>query len=479
MARESRASSRLCFFLFVSLFLSALSSAEPLDSPPHAEVLAHNQQAAASLSHDFKPSWVSEHAPSVEQPITWAYLYLGPASPSVSGRVSSLHPPAVFWTWGEHHESHVEENHTSGPPCNEELKTTLSNPTTPVLTGVMTWSAGTQNISVPYEAQSANPVASPLSSAAWLDENLPTIQGPNQSSVLPPLTISFDGYVLVNYTRSSESVVATFDKGVLTCLLHPTIDNFTASRRVTASRNWSIEHGEPLFMRLEPADGEQLSLHPNARLLTLANRNPQHLSIFLNSTLLAASRFSRYDIASDEFGFESVQRLDIEPMAEWAVSILSDTSTYLLNANSTFLYLLPTALDEQNRSFAWQFSQFLRYPLPLGVSALGLKMEDDFNDQWNITWQMRTRSASGIGGLESQTASLNLLDARANPLLPPATDLGGGASRARLPPSDQWREAQAIFFTPSRLPLLFGGIFGILICAYLFVKVGPKLSLKK
>ena len=87
---------------------------------------------------------------------------------------------------------------------------------------------------------------------------------------------------------------------------------------------------------------------------------------------------------------------------------------------------------------------------------------------------MRTRSGAGIGGLNQQSASLHLLDGRVNTALPPADDLGGGVSRARLPSSDKWREAQAIFFTPSRLPVLLGGILGIIICAYLFVKVGPK-----
>lgn len=483
MARESWASSRLCFFLFTSLFLSALSSAEPLDSPQHADTLAHNLQVISALPHDTKPSWVSEDVPSVGQPITWAYLYLGPAAPSVSGRVSSLHPPAVFWAWGEHHESHVEESNPSGPPCNGVITTTLNNPSEPVLRGVITWSAGNQSVSAAHPDSSINPAASPLPPAAWLDENLPTGEGGSMAPILPPLNVSFDGYAQVDYIRSRYFLRPTYDinGNFAGCVPDSLVESFTASRRVTASRSWSIEHGEPFFMRLEPADGEQLSLHPNARLLTLTNRNPQHLFIFLNNTLLAASRFSRYQTDSDEFGFESVQRIDITPVAEWSVQLPSpaDPSSYLLNTNSTFLYLLPTALDGQNRSFAWQFHQFLRYPLPLGVSALGLKMEDDFNDQWNTTWQMRTRSASGIGGLNPQRASLHLLDERVNPPLPPATDLGGGVSRARLPPSDQWREAQAVFFTPSRLPVILGGIIGIIICAYLFTKVGPKMSLKK
>ena len=436
-------------------------------------------QVALALSHGTKPSWVVEEQPIVSQPITWAYFYIGPASPSSSGHVSSLHPPQVFWTWGEHHESHVEESHPSGPPCDGVITTTLNSSTDLILTGVMTWSAGNQSASAPHSADSANPATSPLPPAAWLDGNLPTGEGTNLTPILPLLNVSFDGYVAVNYTKSQYYPVVDRDANgnFIGCHSGSLSEPVSLHRPVHAWRVFSIEHGEPLFMRLEPADGEQLSLHPNARLLTLTNRNPKHLSIFLNNTLLTTSRFSRYDIVSEEFGFESVRRVDIEPQTEWAVPLPpdADSSSYLLDANSTHLYLLPTSLDEQNRSFAWQFSQFLRYPLPLGVSELALRLEDDFGDKWNTTWQMRTRSGTGIGGLNQQSASLHLLDGRVSASLPPADDLGGGVSRSRLPSSDKWREAQAIFFTPSRLPVLLGGILGIIICAYLFVKVGPNL----
>ncbi len=438
-------------------------------------MLARNLQAVASLSHEAKPSWVVEEQPSVNQPITWAYFYIGPASPSSSGRVSNLHPPQVFWNWGEHHEAHVEESVQSGPPCDGVITTTLNNPGEPVLSGTLIWSAADKSATAPHSASSPNPALSPLAPTAWLDANLHTTEGANRTSILPPLTVSFDGYVNVEYVRSRYFPRPVYDaKGnFVGCVPDSSIEIFTASRRLVSSRVWPIEHGEPLFMRLAPADGEQLSLHPNARLLTLANRNARQLSISLNSTSLASSRFTRYEIKSEEFGFVSVRRAEIEAASEWNVPASSDTSSYLLEANSTFLYLLPTALDAQNRSFAWQFSQFLRYPLPLGISQLGLALEDDFGNKWNYTWAMRTRAGSGIGGPDAKAASLNLLDSRVTPQMPSFVDLGGGVFRARLLPSDKWREAQAIFFTPSSLPLIIGGLIAIAVCFHIFMTLAP------
>ncbi len=480
MGTASRAGkNNLLVYLVIFLVLAFSSSvfANLYDSPPHASVLANNMLAVRSLSHSDKPSWVVDDGPNPFQPITWAYVYVGPASPSSSNDISSLHSPSIFWNWGEHHKTPYissEPENECGPHVYE--LTALGNATANFS---MSANLDGQTITQPLD-NSSNPFNLSFSKVQWA-----AVRSNNRTaspSPLPPLTVTINGTVYVPYHFYEKyfiieyaPVLGSSDLAPVCTLVEDEYDT-VYSRSFSANRTWGVEHGEPLFIRLEPIDGEQLSLHPNARLLTLTNRNPMLLSFLLSGQPLVSSRFSRYNTSSDEFGFQSVQRVGAGPEAEWANVVPNDSSSYLLEANSTFRYLLPTALDAKNRSFAWQFNQFLRYPLPLGESNLSLVLTDDFRDIQNASWQLRTRSSAGIGGANPQNASLHLLDDRVNASLPPLTDLGGGVSSANLPPSTKWRGAAAVFFTPAGLSLLLGGVIGIAICFFLFTKFGHMLS---
>ncbi len=461
--------------LFLLFFIPPLS-AQTTDFPDHVWMRQANAGSAASSPLSSPPSWVHPVAPTTSQPIEWAFIELSPASPSVDGRVSSLHPPVFFWTWGESHAPFVVSYYTLDSSCGQS-KISLSEFGKPALSGTLTWSLPGASVVQPIDDHAPALLQNPLPASAWA--SLSTTEGQNKSAILPPFSISFSGTVQVPYMKEVEEhyLVKSADaagNAIESCQSSRSSALVTFALPVHSARAYGVEHGEPLFLKLRPADREQLSLSSGFWRADLSSRLPFSSVLALNGIPISSTRYAHYSMLKDEVGFWSISRQENDT-SEWP-NKPNDSMSFSpsISTNFSHLFLSPSELDSQGRAFAYQYSQQMLYPFPLGRSNLTLEWSDDFNDKWNASFPLLTRAPSGIAGAVAENATAILADERAHAASLQSSPYRG-LIRVLLSNSNSWRGAQADYFQPSSLAPAAGGLLmlgaGLLLMFYLRQKV--------
>ncbi|VVB57121.1 Uncharacterised protein [uncultured archaeon] len=456
------------FFLLV-LAVSIFHAAPLSDFPDHAWMRQANAGAVALSPVSTPPDWVHPMKPTVDQPIEWAFVELSPASPSVEDRVSNLHVPVFFWMWGERHASTLSDTYVIDPECGAST-ISISEFGAPRVEGTLVWSLAGQSASQSFDSHSAQPVQSPLPNSSW--QNLNTTQGENGSAILPPLLISMQGRVVVPYMQEREEhylVTYTDSHGntVSHCETNFVSQLVDYSLSVGSQRAYGVEHGEPLFLKLRPADREQLSPSSIFERADISNRRPYESDLALGSAPISSSRYAHYALEKDSAGFWSITRKEITgadtqwkpaPPGSRAPNSNAPLFPPSLSVNSTDRFLQPAELDAANRSYAYQYFQGLHYPFPLGPSTLVLRWSDDFMDNWSASFPLLTHAPAAIVGVEASNARAQIADVRA--AAPPANAQNQtGLLQASLPVSQNWRDTSASFFPPGLLPLGIGTIF--------------------
>ena len=424
--RGGRAWAALVAMLFLSA--AAWGGMDNLaDWPGHAGALRDNLALAANLSpSSVHPSDVAQQPTSLEHPFSYAYFKVLGAAPSVDGRISDLHPPKVFFAWGEKHSPH-ESVSKMGECSVSEWE--IGQNGSAWLNGTMTWSLDGQNYTMRVENGSEDPLEMNVPAAAWA--GLTVRRAADGSPRLPNLTMTFDGVVGVQY-RHREKVEnsgrAPNQGGMANIRFcgpgEEKIDQRNYTVPVNFSRTYEVETGEPLLVLLQPVDLEQLEYAPKLQAAALLSRQPQRIQMGAGELAWAQANFSQYYPEKDEFGFMSVRRL---PKEEDRARYATSGPLVRTFANSSHAYLQPGALDGQNRSFAWQYYMRVQMDesvLPPGEANATVFLEDEFGDGWSALWTVRTRRGCGIGGSDADHASVRCLD---NGTLPAMENGGVGA----------------------------------------------------
>ncbi len=404
--------------------------------------------------------------PTVYQPIEWAFIELSPASPSVNNRVSSLHPPVFFWVWGESHASTLTKTYTIDSQCGDS-HISISEFGTHRIEGTLSWSLAGESRTQSLDAHSPQPLSNPLSNSTW--KNLSTTPGPNTTANLPPFSISFQGQVVMPYMQEVEEhylVTYTDSKGntISHCETAHSSKIVEFALPVGSRRTYGVEHGEPLFLKLRPADKEQLSLASGFERVDISNRLPYDSNIFINSTSISSSRYAHYQMLKDEAGFWSINRTEGADTQWTNAPATPFPPSMFINYSNAFL--LPVELDAANRSFAYQYFHDMKYPFPLGDAHLNLKWTDDFMDNWSADYDLLTHAPVAVTGTHAEAAGVAAADERlAAPAIQSSSTsrFATGLVKLALPSSSNWRETSAIFFNPVLLPLGIGiiGLAGL------------------
>ncbi len=407
------------------------------------------------------------------QPIFGAYVAFPVASPSVDGRVSDLHLPLIFWAWGEGHAPSLGRPIPADGECDPGYESlTETGPAT--LAGTLVWTLGNKSIGQELAGDSPDPLQMPaFKPSDW--EALQTQEGPNRSAVLPNLTLDFEGQVKASYVYFNQHFekeaggLAGGSGGQISndyyCRLVQTQEVRTYTRAVSAQANWSVEQGQPLWMLVQPAGGEQLSWQPQAQVAVMANRQQERGELETSSGNWSSPE-AEYADTTDEWGLITIHRIEITPSQEM-VDIHSPAT---LSSNSTFAYLQPDALDAQSRAYAWQFAHHLQGGLPLGRTNLTAHFYDEFGDEWQQDWKMYTRAGSGIVmGAEGAKAVLTDSASSAPEIKQSQIGAEGTAPAAQtkwgavvlagfyeISGSDTVRPTQAVSWKPGPMPALAG-----------------------
>lgn len=450
------------------------SYAQISDFPDHNWVYSQNMGVAESSPLSTPPSWVHPTKPSVFQPIEWAFIELSPASPSVGDHISNKHPPDFFWVWGERHAPSLTYTYSLSPSCDpSQIK--ISEFGKPGISGTLKWSLPGASIVQSLDEHSKPLLANPLAKDAW--ESLRTAEGENHTPILPLFSISFVGSVSVPYLKEVEEHYLVKSSDAHGNVIEHCESRFSTSVvfyrfPVASSRNYFIEHGDPLFLKLRPADLEQLSLASGFDSAQLSNRRAFSTKFMPNNSLALYTRWAHYSFSKDEVGFWNIERRE-GVQEKWADGIPSEPFLASVKSNSSTFFIEPIELDEKQRSFAYQYFQAIKYPLDLGFLSIAYELEDDFGDHWNSSFLILTRSPSAISGVVMENSSLILQDerlkdlpnAQLQPLIQNISKPGLNAQK--LPSSDFWRQSLAFYFAQApvlleRFVFVFLGIFIVL-----------------
>ncbi len=448
------------------------------DWPDHAGARAANLALVPLLNPSpVQPPDVLAQPTSIEHPFSYAYFRVLGASPSVDGRISDLHPPTLFWAWGEKHSPH--ETYSQVGECSIS-EWEIGQNGSAWLNGTMTWSLDGRDYAQRIENGSMNPLAMNVPAAAWA--NLTVRRAADGLPVLPNLTMSFEGVVGVQYHHREkvENSGGGHDQGGITNIHscgpgEEKIEQRNYTIPVRFNRTYGIESGEPLLALLQPADLEQMRYAPRLETAALLARRPRREWMGAGDHTWAQANFSQYYAQKDEFNFTNIRRLPADGDSTQYATSGDGVQAF---ANSTYAYLRPEALDEQNRSFAWQYYMLVKTDeeaLPAGSANATLVIEDDFGDGWSRLWVIRTRQGCGIGGLAADDASVRCVGGGAPPVLETGAGGADGGEGGAGPESavllwiggdDARRPAQKEFVAQTPLPdgwLLSVPLVGVLV----------------
>ncbi|MFH1306925.1 MAG: hypothetical protein ABIH83_04720 [Candidatus Micrarchaeota archaeon] len=455
------------FFLAILIFLTSfnplfaspfpnhenITSSNPasLAFPDHQAVASHNLALLPSLNHSSTlPPNISFSTPSLSTPFSYAYFKFLGALPSVSNHISSTHPPQMIWTWGEYHPAYLIDTAPSFAGCPENIYE-LSATGPPIISGNMLWNLQNKTKTTQINSNTQQIISSPFSNSDF--SSLSTLEGENKTAILPNLTLTFEGQVIVPFrvdvqVYTIEYSTMTTSSGdtieITACKLQKNTYTKNYSIPISDSASWQVEYSEPIHFLLQPIDKEQLSTRPQIKLLFFSNRLAQNMTFSLNNNTLPSARFADYYEKEDEFGLLWIERNSLN-------NITSEKNNSILFSNYSSLFLNPTAFDKSNLNYSFQYYAFLRTPLPLGYSNISLSFTDDFNNTCSSSWKIQTRAAAGISGFNSTNAEIILTDENAPPPEIKKQKSGNTLS-LRLPSTEKTRPTKEFFFSPLQLP---------------------------
>jgi len=397
------------FFLFLLLlfiqFNFCANGTISLSFPDHSLIYSHNLLLVQNDSKSqITPNNTLAISPSLSNPFQYAYFKIAGASPSVFNHISSSSPPQVFWVWGESSPQKFDVPDPSAGCAAGRYYFSKNIPAK--ISGKLDWSLAQYSYSQNIDSSSQNPIPFPFEQ----NISLSTMQGENNSAILPNLTLSFDGAVHVRYFITHVYYRSVSLGKFSVCRQYSDTYAKEFSYPVQGGTFFEVEHSTPKAILIQPADLEQLTYLPQAKEVFFSNTAAQKMQFFSQNTSIAVLSFANYYLCPDQFSFWWICKNETNPAS---ANISSHCSGAF--ANYTNLFIRPSALDALDKNHSWQYFAWLNCSFPVGYSNFDVFFTDDFNLQTNSSYSLQTRAASAIYNKNFTSASAVLSDNRTAP----------------------------------------------------------------
>jgi hypothetical protein len=374
--------------LFALLFLSLFSFAY-LD-PPIKEVTDFNNALAPSLMH-FKNNYggVPESAPSFDNPVAFYDVEVLDALPSVDGMVSSNHPPAVLWAWGERHGDSFHKVVPGDPRCSDTVvDRDVGEPEPKKFNAMFETGSKVKEVNL-WSGGFINPGPNPFSSKEL--ELAPYFDKPANKTLFPFLKVTVYGeveYPVVDKWMFSDyvcRVVCSEGSCAESCSCEPRSETHYSSIKISASstKSFLLEGGNVSSFLAMPVLKEQTDFEPKALLFTFSNRRIYKYYLVVDGKLMNASYGDSFSVTQDPYGarhigivegnFTGPQTGDPDLPA---LSGENNTMQWLRNQS----FETPVPLVEANETFSYVHVFMHNYSGLLGKRKFEFRFYDCFHD---------------------------------------------------------------------------------------------------
>lgn len=381
--------------------------------PNHSFVEQYNDNLVESSAPISLPSDVENYTVTFSSPFQSAYVRILLEMPSVDNRVSNLHSPSLIWAWGAQPRAVYVDvggcdiGHVSRIPV---LDAAAGSPT---FNGTVTFSLANKSSSIPARKRGKIPIPPDL----WRE--ISVLEGANSTPVLPALSVNVTGKFWVLFREDAylcfSETPGPNSKGCR-CGQQETKHMWLSTPEISDSRNWSVEIGRPFFFLLAPIAGEQLSFRPKLQVLVFSSHRPSQVSLLYNGRELNSTYRTLFNQTIGELGEMHVESNDTDiygiNISGSPPFLPSNISAPLSFANGT-KFKRPSSLDASNTSYAYQYLIESNASLPVGKGNATIYFRNQFDDEYNKTWEVVVRDASAIV-LSENVAQVQVVDADAN-----------------------------------------------------------------
>jgi hypothetical protein len=435
--------------LALLLFLSLIHAQDILREPDHQLIYEQNLLIVQNQSKtSFIPDGTPKYPSTLENPINHAFFSFGPAHPSVSEHISTNSPPSFFWIWGE---SHPQKYSKYIPP---PVSSACPGPTyhlfsqgPPILDGILSYSL--EDFRATQPLNSSEPLI-------HLDIDEETWNSLKTKDSFPTLVLNFDGKVSVPYRQLKIYYLAvTVCNGKVCntiCVRYEQNKDLVFSRPVLDSKTFIVEHSRPMIFLLQPIDHEQLNIRPKVDAVYFTNTYAHRLELLIQDSLLSSTALTKYKKTTDEFGFLRLERIKFNHSDMANISTLAKI-TNRAYSNTTQKILRPTSLDFVDENYLMQYFTHTQTNLPLGESKTTLRFIDDYQNEFNYSFNLSTRLATGISSNNTLLFHNQNMD-EIQPISQGPTTLYSGDRKTRS--SQKIQHANYILFSAPFM--IFGGI---------------------
>jgi hypothetical protein len=337
----------------------------------HSQAENETSRIASSLWHYQYPLLQDEiGAPSPSDPFNFASLHILAAHPSVSGEISSRHPPLIYWIWGESHVQSLNSEKPSGkcPPGAISIEQAGKAKIGSMLA---TYSTPAMSLSVPITGSPATPAILPgdLEIEPWAK--------PGSNKSVPiflniTITAAISAPYIVRETDSqylcSEKCTAQGCTKICSCIRFSRSYRREFTRLLSDSQSYPIQPGSPSFLLSSPPLGYALAYSPSIRIIILSSREPSEIRLFSNGSQFAWFVPFSYNISRNGFGASCVDRAENNASGSLIFEARHLSALQLSPKNTSAFFLLASP-----------------YPNSTGRSNLSMVFYDEFGDLFDYS----------------------------------------------------------------------------------------------
>ena len=384
---------RMAFLLFIIVLFAPLFSVAEM-----GQASSQNTALAPSLLGAENACSAPSRLPSEDDIFSVADARIVSLIPQVGNTTSDLANASILWSWSAAFPSEARFSIRDEARCPAgEIR--YFSPSSPTLSGALSYSYGNSTETLPLSATSANPIPLNLSATKLADADF----------LQPFASLSFilraDLSIIYSFSKSSYAYRCSDMDGYTGCGCEKNHDNGfrTFKRSLSDARNFSVEVGPNSLLWLNPPLSSRLAGNGDGKVALFARRLPANLSLAFRGKEIANAQPYSFSVATGPCG-EAIVGREFSSSDDAATGVFINTSAPIF----------PSQLVDKNASYLPFYLEF-PWQADAGRANFTIVFEDAFSHQQIFSREFSVREptpfsslpgAAGEGGaMEKREAS--------------------------------------------------------------------------